>query len=52
MKERVSYFEALKHQERWNHIKKGSRDNFRGWKKLSKVETMYIEKKMKEAKFK
>ena len=56
---KVIYLEALKHQEsygccfwRLNDIEKVTRANFTGCKALSKVESMYLEVKLKEAKFK
>ena len=47
----LKYLEVLKYQERLNDIKKGRKDNFRGSKTLSKSKPMYLEVKLKEAKF-
>ena len=47
----LRYLGVLNHQERLNNIKKGSKDNFRGDKTQSKGKPMYLEVKLKEAKF-
>ena len=48
---RLIYLQVLKHQERLNDIKKGTKDDFRGGKKLSKVKPMYLEAKLTESIF-
>ena len=50
-KMRLRYFDVLKHQEGLNDIKKGTNDNFRGCKALSKVKPMYLEVTLKESMF-
>ena len=51
VKEWQKYLEVLKHQERLNHIKKDTNDDFRGRKILSKVKLLYLEVKLKEPTF-
>ena len=46
---RLSSLEVSKHQERLNDDKKGTTDDFRGYKKLSKVKPMYLEVNLKES---
>ena len=48
-KMRLSSLEVSKHQERLNDDKKGTTDDFRGSKKLSKVKPMYVEVNLKES---
>ena len=50
-KVRLRNLEVLKHQDRLNDIKKVMRDNFSGCKTLNKVNPIYFEGKLKEAKF-
>ena len=42
-KVQLRYLEILKHQERLNDIKKGTRDNFLGCKTLIEVEPIHLE---------
>ena len=51
-KMRLRYLKIVKHQEWLNNIKKGTIDNFIGCKTLSKVNLIYLNVKLKEAKFK
>ena len=44
----LRYLEVLKHQERLNDTEKGRNDDFRSCKTLRKVNSMYLEVKLKE----
>ena len=47
----IKYFRVLKHQERLNDNKKRMRDDFRGCKTPCQIKPIYLEVKLKEAKF-
>ena len=50
-KMRLRYLDVLKHRERLNDIKKGTNDDFRGCRALSKVKPMHLEVTFKESMF-
>ena len=44
----LKHYDILKHQERLNDIKKDMRDDFKGCKKLRKIEPMYLDVNLQE----
>ena len=47
-KGRLKRYDILKHPERLNDSKKDMRDDFKGCKKLRKIEPMYLEVNLRE----